>query len=126
MTELASHLVKLDRERWCLKTRREHGVVELAANDESIDKNRVRTRIIGELLESLSESRKIMLDQNKDLKTRERWTQLHMSTSQTLNTVLRDLHMRDWEERLKVIEEYNGRKTKSIEHENPDFKTSGL
>jgi hypothetical protein len=49
-----------------------------------------------------------------------------MSTSQTLNTVLRDLQMRDWEERLKVIEEYGGGKTKSIEHENPDFKASGL
>jgi hypothetical protein len=98
----------------------------LAADDESIDESSVRTRIIGGLLESLAESRRIMLDQNKDLKTRERWTQLHMSTSQTLNTVLRDLQMRDWEERLKVIEEFRGRKTKNMEHENPDVKTSGL
>ncbi len=28
-----------------------------------------------------------------------------MSTSQTLNTVLRDLQKRDWEERLKILEE---------------------
>jgi hypothetical protein len=47
-----------------------------------------------------------MLDQNKDLKTRERWSQLHMSTSQILNTVLRDKQMRDWEKRLKEIKEY--------------------
>lgn len=54
----------------------------------------------------MAESRKIMLDQNKDLRTRERWTQLHMSTSQTLTTVLRDIQMRDWEKRLKIIEEF--------------------
>jgi hypothetical protein len=42
-----------------------------------MEESAARTRIITELLESLAESRKIMLDQNKDLKTRERWTQLH-------------------------------------------------
>ena len=41
-----------------------------------------------------------MLDYDKDLKTRERWTHLHMNTSQILNTVLRDRQMRDWEKRL--------------------------
>jgi len=46
-----------------------------------------------------------MLDHDKDLKTRERWTQLHMNTSQILNTVLRDRQMRDWEKQLKEIEE---------------------
>jgi hypothetical protein len=35
-----------------------------------------------------------LLDQNKDLKTRERWSQLHMSTIQILNTVLRDRQIR--------------------------------
>ncbi len=47
-----------------------------------------------------------MLDHDKDLKTRDRWTQLHNSTSQILNTILRDMQMRDWEKRLKEIEEY--------------------
>jgi hypothetical protein len=47
-----------------------------------------------------------MLDSNKDLKTRERWTHLHNSTSQILNTVLRDLQMKEWERRLRVIEEH--------------------
>lgn len=51
-----------------------------------MDENGVRTRIIMELLESLVESRKIVLDQNKDL-AREQWTQLHIGTSQTLNKV---------------------------------------
>jgi len=78
----------------------------VAENEDAIEEGAVRTRIITELMESLAESRKIMLDQNKDLKTRERWTQLHNSTSQILNTVLRDMQMRDWEKRLKEIEEY--------------------
>jgi len=78
----------------------------LTGNDDSTEEDAVRTQIITELLESLAESRKIMLDSNKDLKTRERWTQLHMSTSQILNTVLRDRQMRDWEKRLKEIEQY--------------------
>ncbi len=73
--------------------------------DSSIDENAIRSRIISELLDNLAESRRIMLDQNMDLKTRERWGQIHMSTSQTLNTVLRDLQTRDWEERLKNLEE---------------------
>ena len=77
----------------------------MAENQDTIEEERVRTHIITELLESLAESKKIMRDQNKDLKTRERWTQLHNSTSQILNTVLRDLQMRDWEKRLRVIEE---------------------
>jgi len=85
---------------------REREVLVLAENNDPVEEGAVRTQIITELLESLAESRKIMLDHDKDLKTRERWTQLHMNTSQILNTVLRDRQMRDWEKRLKEIEEY--------------------
>jgi hypothetical protein len=83
----------------------------LSEKEDAIEEGVVRTRIITELLESLAESKKIMLDSNKDLKTRERWTQLHNGTSQILNTVLRDLQMRDWEKRLKLIEEWEKEKT---------------
>jgi len=78
----------------------------MTENLDAIEESAVRTRIVTELLESLAESRKIMLDSKKDLKTRERWTQLHNSTSQILNTVLRDLQMKEWERRLRVIEEH--------------------
>jgi len=81
-------------------------MLELAEIEDALEEGAVRTMIVKELLESLAESRKIMLDLNKDLKTRERWTQLHNSTSQILNTILRDVQMRDWEKRLKEIEEY--------------------
>jgi len=78
----------------------------MTENVDAIEEGAVRTRIITELLETLAESRKIMLDSKTDLKTRERSTQLHNSTSQILNTVLRDLQMKEWERRLRVIEEY--------------------
>jgi hypothetical protein len=78
----------------------------MGENVNAIEEGAVRTRIVTELLESLAESRKIMLDSNKDLKTRERWTQLHNGTCQILNTVLRDLQMKEWERRLKELEEY--------------------
>ena len=75
----------------------------MAENEDTIEEAAVRTQIITELLESLAESKKIMHDQNK---TRERWTQHHNSTSQILNTILRDMQMKDWEKRLKEIEDY--------------------
>jgi hypothetical protein len=49
----------------------------MTENVDAIEEGGVRNRIVTELLESLAESRKIMLDSNKDLKKRERWTQLH-------------------------------------------------
>jgi hypothetical protein len=63
--------------------------------EDEIEENAVRTQIVRELLESLEESRRIMLDKEKDVKTRERWTQIHNNTSQILNNVLRDLQMKD-------------------------------
>ncbi len=74
--------------------------------EDEIDENAVRTRIVRELLESLEESRRIMLDGEKDLKTREHWTHVHNRTSQILNNVVRDLQLRDWEKRMKIIEEH--------------------
>jgi hypothetical protein len=47
-----------------------------------------------------------MLDQYEDVKLRERWIQLHDSTSEILSAVLRDLQMKDWEKRLRIVEEY--------------------
>jgi FixJ family two-component response regulator len=84
---------------------------------------------VRELVESLEESRRIMFDREKDrqkdVKTRERWTQIHNSTSQILNNVLRDLQMKDWEKRLKIVEEYRRQqRTVSINQQNPDDRTA--
>jgi len=69
---------------------------------------RVRDRMVRELRQNLAKCRKVILDENLDLKTRERWTQLYNNTSQILNQLLKDRQMRDWEKRLRQIEKYRG------------------
>ncbi len=69
---------------------------------------RMRDRMIQELRQNLAKCRKVILDENLDLKTRERWTQLYNNTSQILNQLLKDRQMRDWENRLREIEKYRG------------------
>ena len=67
---------------------------------------KVRDGMVRQLRQNLARCRRVIMDQNMDLKTRERWTQLYNNTSQVLNQVLKDRQMRDWEKRLRVIEEY--------------------
>ncbi len=69
---------------------------------------RVRDRMVRELRQNLAGCRRVILDENLDLKTRERWTQLYNNTSQILNQLLKDRQMRDWEKRLREIETYRG------------------
>ena len=51
--------------------------------------------MVRELRQNLAKCRKVILDENLDLKTRERWTQLYNNTSQILNQLLKDRQMRD-------------------------------
>jgi hypothetical protein len=67
---------------------------------------KVRDGMVRQLRQNLARCRRVIMDQNMDLKTRERWTQLYNNTSQVLNQVLKDRQMRDWEKRLRAIEEY--------------------
>ena len=46
----------------------------------------------------------MMLNEKLDVKSRERWTQVHTNTAQVLNQVLRDRQFKDWEKRLKELE----------------------
>ena len=69
---------------------------------------RVRDRMVRELRQNLARCRRVIVDENLDLKTRERWTQLYNNTSQILNQLLKDRQMRDWEKRLQEIEKYRG------------------
>ena len=69
---------------------------------------RVRDRMVRELRQNLARCRRVIVDENLDLKTRERWTQLYNNTSQILNQLLKDRQMRDWENRLREIEKYRG------------------
>jgi len=64
--------------------------------------------MVRELRQNLARCRRVIVDENLDLKTRERWTQLYNNTSQILNQLLKDRQMRDWENRLREIEKYRG------------------
>ena len=64
--------------------------------------------MVRELRQNLARCRRVIVDENLDLKTRERWTQLYNNTSQILNQLLKDRQMRDWEKRLQEIEKYRG------------------
>ena len=66
---------------------------------------KVRDGMVRQLRQNLARCRRVLIDQNMDLKTRERWTQLYNNTSQVLNRILKDRQMRDWEKRLREIEE---------------------
>ncbi len=67
---------------------------------------RMRDGMVRQLRQNLARCRRVILDEKMDLKTRERWTQLYNNTSQVLNQILKDRQMRDWENRLREIEEY--------------------
>ena len=66
--------------------------------------DRVRAELVAQLCESLAKSRGMMLNEKLDVKTRERWTQMHTNTAQVLNQILRDNQFREWEKRLKELE----------------------
>src|SRR2546425_11768091 len=66
---------------------------------------RLRHELVYQLRESLRASQEKMNNPELSLAERHRWTQANTYTAQVLNTVLRDLQLRDWERRLKVIEE---------------------
>ena len=79
----------------------------------------MRDRMVRELRQNLARCRKVILDENLDLKTRERWTQLYNNTSQILNQLLKDRQMRDWEKRLREIEKHRGIPGRTVRHQIP-------
>jgi len=87
---------------------------------------KVRDSMVRQLSQNLARCRRVIIDGNMDLKTRERWTQLYNNTSQVLNQILKDRQMRDWEKRLREIETYRGiqKRTVQFETDPPDSKTT--
>ena len=87
---------------------------------------KVRDGMVRQLRQNLARCRRVILDQNMDLKTRERWTQLYNNTSQVLNQILKDRQTRDWEKRLREIEKYRGIQKRTVQSETdpPDSKTT--
>src|SRR5260370_40738210 len=86
---------------------------------------KVRYGMVRQLRQNLARCRRVIMDQNMDLKTRERGTQLYNNTSQELNQILKDRQTRDWERKLREIEKYRGiqKRTVQPETDHPDAKT---
>src|SRR2546426_3623298 len=66
---------------------------------------RLRHELVYQLRESLRASQEKMNNPELALAERHHWTQIHTYTAQVLNTILRDLQLKDWEKRLKEIEQ---------------------
>ena len=53
----------------------------------------------------MAKSWEMITNPNLDAKSREQWTQKHTNTALALNQILRDRQNRNWEERLRELEE---------------------
>jgi len=74
---------------------------------------KLRHELVYQLRESLRASQEKMNNQELALAERHHWTQIHTYTAQVLNTILRDLQLKDWEKRLKELEQ-NGLTNKTL------------
>jgi hypothetical protein len=66
---------------------------------------RLRHELVYQLRESLQASQEKMNNPELSLVERHHWTQVHTYTAQVYNTILRDLQLKDWEKRLKELEQ---------------------
>ena len=66
---------------------------------------RLRHELVYQLRESLRASQEKMNSPELSLAERHHWTQVHTYTAQVLNTILRDLQLKDWEKRLRELEQ---------------------
>jgi len=66
---------------------------------------RLRHELVYQLRESLRASQEKMNNPELTLPERHHWAQIHTYTAQVLNTILRDLQLKDWEKRLKELEQ---------------------
>ncbi len=69
------------------------------------DANQLREAEIKRLAEMAGVAYKNAMDPELKMKTRESWHQKYINTVQALNQLLKDLQYRDYEERLKTVEE---------------------
>jgi hypothetical protein len=66
---------------------------------------RLRNELVYQLRESLRSSQEKMNNQELTLAEQQRWTQVHTYTAQVYNTILKDQQLREWERRLKELEQ---------------------
>ena len=82
---------------------------------EESEEDRLRAELVTQLMESLAKSRGMILNDKMDVRTRERWTELHTRTAQVLNQILRDRQFKEWEKRLNEMETADNPTRKSVQ-----------
>lgn len=74
--------------------------------EEEFDANKVRDHEIKRLREIADQAYQNCMDETLRLKTREGWHQKYTNTVLALNVLLKDSQIKDYEKRMKIIEEF--------------------
>ena len=71
-----------------------------------IDEEKLRDKTIRQLQTSANMAYRMMRDEKIDLRSRQSWLKSYTEAARTLSQVLKEREEKDWEKRLRVIEEY--------------------
>src|SRR5438034_8389343 len=76
-----------------------------------INEVKLRDMTIRQLQSSANMAYRMMRDERIDLRSRQGWLKSYTDAARTLSQVLKEREEKDWEKRLRVIEEYRKRAT---------------
>src|SRR5437667_7445273 len=79
--------------------------------NREIDEEKLRDKTIRQLQTSANMAYRMMRDERMDLRSRQGWLKSYTDAARTLSQVLKEREEKDWEKRLRVIEEYRKRAT---------------
>jgi len=77
--------------------------------NREIDEEKLRDKAIRQLQTAANLAYRMMRDERIDVKTRQAWFKRYTDAIRTLTKVLRDREEKDWENRLRMVEEYRKR-----------------
>jgi len=81
---------------------------------EEIDEEKLRDRAIRQLQTAANLAYGMMRDERIDVKTRQAWFKRYTDAIRTLSKVLKEREEKDWENRLRIIEEYRKRQNTTM------------
>ena len=87
-------------------------------SDDLSSQDRTRDEIVAQLRISLARAENKMQDHALTPKELQHWMRIHTNIALVLNTVLRDVQLRDWEKRMRILEKYG------IPTDNPSSSNS--
>ncbi len=84
-------------------------------SDEETDPNRLRDREIKRLAELASLAYKNCINKKLEMRMRENWHKRYTNHVLALNVLLKDSQLKDYEERMKMIEEHERKRRGDVE-----------